>query len=228
VASADRASRSATPIQVRAFPPKDTADLHGWQVLRPLLHGRPFLPWTRNSIGPAALASVCNEIALSGRREIVELGSGVSTVVIARLLQERGGRLHSVEHDDAWLAWVASQLEREGLTDVARLVHAPLAADPLAHEGLGWYDREALDALPATGIDLLLVDGPPADQPGTEQARYPALPALADRLGPDATVVLDDASRPGEQSILEAWTNETAIRFERSELARVAIGRRAG
>jgi predicted O-methyltransferase YrrM len=226
--AADRASRSATPIQVRPFPPKETADLHGWQVLRPLLDGRPFLPWTRNSIGAGALASVCNEIALVGHREIVELGSGVSTVVIARLLRERGGRLHAVEHDDAWLAWVSSQLEYEGLTDLVRLVHAPLAADPVAHDGLGWYDRDALDALPAEGIDLLLVDGPPADQPGTEQARYPALPALADRLGPEATVVLDDASRPGEQSILEAWTNEIGIRFERSELARVAIGRRTG
>jgi predicted O-methyltransferase YrrM len=225
--AAEGGSRPEPSIAVRPFAPKNPADVNGWQVLQPLLDGRPFLPWTRGSIGPAGLAAICNEIALSERREIVELGSGVSTVVIARLLYERGGRLHSVEHDETWAAWVASQLEREGLTDRVRLVPARLVPDPAHGEGPPWYDRASLEALPGE-IDLLLVDGPPSDQPDTERARYPALPALAGRLAPGAAVVLDDATRPGEQAILEAWTNESGIVFERSELARIAIGRFAG
>jgi predicted O-methyltransferase YrrM len=221
--AAEGGSRPEPSIAVRPFAPKNPADVNGWQVLQPLLDGRPFLPWTRGSIGPAGLAAICNEIALSERREIVELGAGVSTIVLARLLSERGGRLHSVEHDEAWAGWVASQLEREGLSDRVRLVPARLGPDP-AHGDSPWYDRAALEELPSE-IGLLLVDGPPSDQPDTERARYPALPALAGRLAAGAAIVLDDATRPGEQTILESWTNEFGIAFERSELARIAIGR---
>jgi hypothetical protein len=41
----------------------------------------------------------------------------------------------------------------------------------------------ALRSLPRR-IDLLLVDGPPAFKPEIELSRYPALPALAERLAP--------------------------------------------
>jgi hypothetical protein len=50
---------------------------------------------------------------------------------------------------------------------------------------------------------------------------------LDTRLGPDAVVVLDDISRPGEQEVLARWEAETAWRFERLEDEGIAIGRRA-
>jgi len=49
----------------------------------------------------------------------------------------------------------------------------------------------------------MCVDGPPGQ--GTAQARWPALPALRDRLSGDSTVVLDDMIRRDEQEILEDW-----------------------
>jgi len=180
------------------------ADREALEVLRPLLDAGGYLPWTEGALRPAALAAVCNEIALAGRTEVVELGSGVSTVVLARLLRERGGRLTTVEHQPDWARFVRSQLKREGLTTVARLVEAPLEPHPLALDDAPWYAERALADLP-NEVDLLLIDGPPGYSEGMERSRYPALPALAERLAPDSFVLLDDATRPGERDIVERW-----------------------
>ena len=142
------------------------------------------------------------------RREVVELGAGVSTIVLARLMRERGGRIASVEHEPAWAALVRRELERDGLDSVATLVEAPLAPHPAALGNAPWYAPEALDALPESGIELLLVDGPPGYGEGMALSRYPALPVLADRLAPGALVALDDAERDGEREVLQRWERE--------------------
>lgn len=201
----------------------DENDLQALQILRPLLDGSAYLPWTEGALRPAALATIANEIVFGDRRQIVELGAGVSTIVLGRLLRERGGRLTSLEHDPNWARVVRSQLQLEGLE--ARLVEAPL--EPAA-EGAPWYARAALAELPVEGIDLLLVDGPPGYGEGMECSRYPALPALAERLAPGALVVLDDAGREGEREVVARWARELpAWEFATSAAEGIAIGRRA-
>jgi predicted O-methyltransferase YrrM len=187
---------------------------------------------------PAGLATVCNDIVLNGRRRVVELGSGVSTVLLARLLCQRwplgGFRVGAVEHDAHWAQWVSEQLDREGMGSDVVVVHAPLAPHPRAVAGLSWYDDAALiaglrDTLGGDRIDLLLVDGPPAYAAGHGLARYPALPVLCDWLAPGATVVLDDAERPGEQEVLRRWERETGLDFDRrADQAGVAVARVGG
>ena len=182
----------------------DDADRDALEVLRPLLDAGGYLPWSEWALRPAALAAVCNEIVLADRREVVELGSGVTTVVLGRLLGQRGGRLSSVEHDPDWAGVVRGLLETDGLGDAVRLIEAPLEPHPSALDGAHWYSEAALAALPDE-IDLLLVDGPPGNEEGIERSRHPALPVLGERLGRGAMVVLDDAERPGEQGVLENW-----------------------
>ena len=182
---------------------------------------------------PAGIVAVCNDVVFNGRRRVVELGSGVSTILLARLLTQRrplgGFRMAAVEHDAHWAQWVTDQLDREDIGHDVVVVHAPLLPHALAERGLQWYD----DAVVAAGldvalqgdlIDLLLVDGPPAYAVGHGLARYPALPVLHDRLALGATVVLDDVERPGEQAILRRWERETGLDFDRrAEDAGVAV-----
>jgi predicted O-methyltransferase YrrM len=183
------------------------------------------LPWSDWALRPAALDRLLGEVD-QGRRRIVECGSGVSTIALARALRERGGRVHALEHDPGWAAFVVAWLERERLDEIATVVEAPLRAHPLALDGTEWYDRAALSRLPQSGIELLLVDGPPAGEPGLGRSRYPALPVLSDRLAQGAIVVLDDVNRRGEAEVLTAWERETPFRFERLDSERIAVGRR--
>jgi predicted O-methyltransferase YrrM len=176
------------------------------------------------SLDDAALEVVLAELG-RGPRVVAECGCGRSTVVIARALRELGGgEVHSLEHDPAWAQLCRMQLAAEGLSEIATVIEAPLGPHALAQPGCGWYAGWAVAQLPESGIELLLVDGPPAGDPELEHSRYPALPALAGRLAPGATVVLDDASRSGERWVLERWEDELGMNFEHREAECVAIG----
>lgn len=181
------------------------------------------LAWSDWSLAPEDLEEVIRVIARYEQPEVVELGAGHGTIALARSVAERAGRLTSVEHDPIWVDRIGAQLEAHGLAAVARMVHAPLARHPLAEEGALWYSEEALAQLPS-GIELLLVDGPPGNLAGMEQGRAPALEALRDRLAPGATVVLDDVHRPGERAIIERWEARTPFRFQVREGGRIAVG----
>jgi predicted O-methyltransferase YrrM len=197
----------------------------GKVVPHPVLNAEAQLGWSDGAMTPAGLAAVCAEVAGRDRPLVVECGSGYSTLVLARLLHTRAGRLVSLEHDRAWAARVGDELASGGLAETAQIALAPLEPHPLARDDLPWYARSALRSLPQR-IDLLLIDGPPAFDPGTGLSRYPALPALAARLADDAVVVLDDIDRPGELRILDAWERDANFRFETRPAARIAIGRR--
>ncbi len=78
-------------------------DAAAWQALSPLLG--PFLPWSSGAMRPTGLLTVLNDVWFRRSPDIVELGSGVSTVILARLLRELGaGQLLAVEHDQQWAA----------------------------------------------------------------------------------------------------------------------------
>jgi len=195
----------------------------------------PYLPWGAGSMRVAGLVAVCNDVVLAGRRRVVELGSGTSTVLLARLLRQRwpagGYRQVAVEHDATWADWVTDQLEREGLSEGTTVVLAPLVPHARAAQELAWYDDDILrhgldEVLRGDLIDLLIVDGPPADTAEIVLSRYPALPVLSARLAAGATVVLDDVERPGEQEVLRRWEHESELRFDRNaHSAGVAVGR---
>ena len=187
---------------------------------------------------PAGLVEVCNDIVLNDRRRIVELGSGISTVLLARLLGQLSApgerRLAAVEHDGRWARWLVSQLVREGVGDHVVVVDAPLrAADCGCWGHAVVLDAAAVDAgldeaMGGDVIDLLVVDGPPAFAVGLEQlARHPALPMLWNRLAPGATLALDDLERPGEKEVLRRWEGEFGLVFrcdERNAGVAIATG----
>ena len=120
-------------------------------------------------MSPAGLAAVANEVVLAGRRSIVELGSGVSTVVLARLARQLGGRIVAVEHSPGgrgglrgrWIATGSTTSRRWSRRRCDRIRSASRARR-------GTTPRCSRAQLPAEGIELLLVDGPPGYGEGME------------------------------------------------------------
>jgi predicted O-methyltransferase YrrM len=181
-------------------------------TLADLLGAGPALASDDWSLNQSALELVVAEVA-KRPGAIVECGSGLSTVVIARLLRELdSGLVHSLEHDPAWAERTRSLLAAEGL-DRAVVLTAPLEPHPLAGEAGGWYRRKALAAMPAE-VDLLLIDGPPAGEPELRRNRHPALDELSPLLAPGATIILDDAGRPGEAAAIELWSQTYGLVFD--------------
>jgi hypothetical protein len=193
-------------------------------ILARLLAAGPPLKTTDWSLADGALEVVLAELE-PGPRRVVECGCGRSTVVIARALRELGGgELHSLEHHPAWAQLCRAQLAAEGLSGIATVIEAPLSPHPQAQPGCAWYAGWALAQLPESGVELLLVDGPPAGEPAFERSRYPALPALAERLAAGAIVIIDDVGREGERWVVDRWERELGPHFERRDVEGVAIG----
>lgn len=61
---------------------------------------------------PSGLVAVLNEILINSRTSIVECGGGISTFYIAKLIQENGGHLYSIEHELSWAIFLEKQLKR--------------------------------------------------------------------------------------------------------------------
>mgnify|MGYP001118482908 CR=1 FL=1 len=134
-------------------------------------------------------------------RTIVECGSGVSTVWLAYAAREFGGKVVALEHKEKFAEQTRDDLRRHGLLDVADVRLAPLEDIEFDGQVFPWYCKEAWRDL--SGIDMLLVDGPPkATGP---RARYPALPALGSSLSNGCVVVFDDINRKDEKEILDSW-----------------------
>jgi predicted O-methyltransferase YrrM len=155
-------------------------------------------------LSPQAMHEVLRHVLLNRPEVVVECGSGASTMWIGRALRHvGGGRLISLESERDWIAIVAGLVEHEGLSSVdVRL--APMEPIQLAGREQPWYSAAALADVEE--IDLLLVDGPPGRT--SELARYPALPALRDKLRPGAVVMLDDCHRTDERTTLQKWLAE--------------------
>jgi len=129
-------------------------------------------------------------------REVVELGCGASSLVVAKALElNGGGRLTSLDQHADFAASTAEWLAGHGLD--ASLRHAPIVEDP-SDWSHNWYD---LPSLPAQ-IDLLVIDGPPWTLNPFVRGRAEV---LFDRIVPGGMVLLDDAARPGERVVAQRW-----------------------
>lgn len=143
----------------------------------------------------------------AGAETVVELGSGVSTLLAARMLgRTANGRLVSVEHHAEYLAQTRRTLERDGLEDVVALVLAPLVEQTLRGVATEWYDvGPIVDGLDGRLIDLVVVDGPPSVR---DDARWPVVEALRPYLSERAVILLDDGRAARESAIAERWAVE--------------------
>ncbi len=165
------------------------------------LGGRWALAWD----GAVVLA---REVGSCRPGAVVELGSGASSLVIGMQLRTAGrGHLYTLDHEPGYAAVTRRHVAAYGLQDWVTVLDAPLMDLPLGDEHFRWY-RLPPEVESLGRIDFLVVDGPPqgVDREGTP--RYPALPVLGARLGPDAAVFVDDASRDGEQRMLDRWATE--------------------
>lgn len=157
------------------------------------------------AMNPSGLVRLLHEVDTTVPSLVVECGSGTSTLWIATALRDRGaGLLVALEHDHRFVEQTRRTLREHHLDDWARVVHAPLVPTPTPRGEFPWYTTDELDD--AQTIDLLLVDGPPGNT--GPLARYPALPVLGSRLSPQAVVLLDDAQRPDEGTIIEHWIED--------------------
>ena len=136
-------------------------------------------------------------------QRVVEFGSGISTICIAAWFKEHGeGALISFDHDNSWGAITTRYLADNALSKFAKVIVAPLKLKRSFGQDVDWYDIDQYLS-EISNIDMLIVDGPPALE--NQFSRLPALEAIHERLKPAAVVIVDDAQRMGERTVVDLW-----------------------
>ncbi|WPL18989.1 hypothetical protein Thiowin_04091 [Thiorhodovibrio winogradskyi] len=197
----------------------------GQDIILPPMHGWP--------ISPDVGLLLIKQIAAQHYQAVVEFGSGVSTLIIARALQRTAAThkralspLLTFEHLDHYYAETQAHLAAAGLQGQVNFVLAPLSPYHAANgEVYPYYDVQphlcALSRqLKSDARILVLVDGPPGST--RTQARYPALPVLLDNLvtASKFDIVMDDYFRNDERAIVHQWETllqQRCLQFTRTE-----------
>lgn len=158
-----------------------------------LLQFKSTIPPTRSwAASPDLLLLVSETVKKIKPSLVVELGSGVSTLVTAK---SGARKVVSIDNSDEFGGKTRELLKEHKVRGVDIRI-APLR--PYAN-GSEWYDISTIKDLKK--IDLLIIDGPPGSK--NPEARYPALQEFKDKLSARATIIIDDVKRDGERKLAE-------------------------
>ena len=130
-------------------------------------------------------------------RHVVEFGSGLSTLVLARAAAPTGCVVSSVDHDPTFARATAERLSPED-AEVVTLQTAPIVARTRAGRLHPTYLVDAARLGSSRAADLILIDGPPEVLGGRLGVFYQAL----DHAQAGTIILLDDAERDGERQAL--------------------------
>ncbi|SDI96690.1 Methyltransferase domain-containing protein [Vreelandella titanicae] len=206
--NANKFTRDLLLVQNRLYAQLESLS---WLQRRLAIKGQlpPLRGWATS---PDVLLRLHTHIMATQPRVVVEFGSGASTLVIADALRQNGiGQLISIEHSEHYGAQTLSTLKGEYLQAWVDLRVGTLEAWEGEHlnpedaeKPSFWYPSSLLADVEK--VDLLWVDGPPGAT--CLFSRYPALPALADKLSTGAEVWMDDTIRQEEKEICESWAKD--------------------
>lgn len=172
------------------------AALGSGAVFNDLIYGWGNEGWS----GQREYLIACVDAALGTGGPILECGSGLTTVVLGIVAQQRGLSVWALEHLPLWGKRVDGCLARQRIGSV-RLHVAPLRR----YEGFDWYApplREMHEP-----FSLVACDGPPS---ATLGGRYGLLPVMKDKLADGCVILVDDAAREDEQAIVNRWAAEAS------------------
>ena len=164
------------------------------QLLSLLKFSAPVPPTRSWAASPDLLLTLAQLVRKHNPKLVVELGSGVSTLVVAKAGAKK---VISIDHSGEF-----ADLTREVLKEhKVRGVEIRIAQLKAHISGVDWYDTEVIKDLKR--IDLLIVDGPPGSK--NPEARMPARAEFIAKLSPKAVIVIDDVNREGERKLAESF-----------------------
>ena len=167
--------------------------IEAYSQLTNILDFKGVVPPARGwAASPDLLLAIVETIQRVKPSLVVELGSGVSTLVAAKAGAKK---IVSIDNSSEYGG------ETRDLLKSHKVRGAQIRIAPLVSYGKEstWYDLSAIEDLKK--IDLLIIDGPPGST--NPDARYPAIKEFKEKLSPKAIIIIDDVKREGERKLAE-------------------------
>lgn len=163
-----------------------------------------FPPMSGRSVSSTALLYIYEILDNAKPELLMELGAGVSTLVLGYWASRNNAKLISVENNEEYLRRVLSWVDEHKLQNSVDVLHSPLVNHDVSGQVFLWYEASIFERI--SQVDFLFVDGPKGELQAL--SRYPAMPMLVEKLSDNAVVALDDAARNDEQKIVRLWNKE--------------------
>jgi hypothetical protein len=143
--------------------------------------------------------------AVATEGDVLECGSGLSTLLLAITAARRGLHVHTFEHNPV------CHRRLQGLIDRYHLRNIQLHQTPIRSYGdFDWYDCKP-DLL-SRRFRLVICDGPTRHL--TDSGRYGLLPVMRERLDPLCKVILDDSHHSLDRRVIHRWRREHSIEVQ--------------
>lgn len=154
------------------------------------------------SISPDFANIIIQKILEKKPGNILECGSGVSSLIISYLIKDKNwGNLVSFEHDKEFAVRTKELLKSHDVSGKT-IIHAMDLIDyNLENNHWKWYDTSVLNQ--DMKFDLIIIDGPPAYI--HPKSRYPSLFLLDKHLNIGGIILLDDCLRENDNNIVKQW-----------------------
>jgi glycosyltransferase involved in cell wall biosynthesis len=179
----------------RASTPPKLLDVHG-------VIARAEPSWGAWAISRPFAVELAERLERREPKRILELGSGVSTAVLAQYAARHSAQVVSLEHEALYATRTSRLLLGLGLAAAVDLRRAPLR-DLDCPDG---RKRPSYSASLHGEFDFVLADGPPG-----ARGRGGTLFAVEPLLAGDWELWLDDAHRAHERECLELWREHLSL-----------------
>lgn len=182
---------------------RNTYDSSATILLHKIFPAKTILSFTPFSLNPNTILHIINEIQINNRKNIIEFGSGISTIILAKFIKDNNlnTKIVSIEDNKGWYDYIKSELIKYDLDEIVSLNYIPL----LEEEGITcWYNKKNVSEIVLNKkFDLILVDGPSGGL--GKKARKPALEVIINSLNESFIIFLDDIRRKDEREIINNW-----------------------
>lgn len=152
------------------------------------------------SMGPRGMSDWYHA-CLEAKGPILEVGSGLTTILGGIACMRNGQMVHALEHDLSWFQHVRNWIQLWKVKPIA-LYYAPLQEYP---GDLLWYEID--ESLPKK-FDVALIDGPPR-----RYGREGVYKLLMDRIK-DAKWIIDDVDDPVQLKLAQKYAEQEGKKLE--------------
>ncbi|HUT64389.1 MAG TPA: glycosyltransferase [Anaerolineae bacterium] len=154
------------------------------------------LKWTEWTITPAVAFELSKRLCELKPANVLEIGSGLSTILLAKLASLYGICVVTLEHERNYYQKTRNLLREFDLHNFIDLRLAPLTQMAIPGEKSSlWYNAQLREK-----FDFVFIDGPPK-----KYGRTPSLFALYEFLKEETEVWLHDGHRQHEKKCIEIW-----------------------
>ncbi len=187
-------------------------EVKSFAILKPFLPDTYF-PITSFSLDFQIIQHIINDIAYFKPKQILEFGTGLSTIIIYNYItiNNLDVKLMSIDNDKEFQDYVATYME---LSSNIKLFHLPICMETAStRRGKAWYqipDEHPVNDL--KDIDLVIIDGPWGGL--GKNARHGFISFIKEKMSNELIVFLDDIWRPDEIEIANEATKVLGLKLE--------------